>query len=159
MAILLGGWAVWYTYLPWFAGGRPNFSPAVIFVYVLYSLLAPSILLVIVWPVHAAMVRYKVRKRREITKRMEDLFTLLSASPTPFSNDVEYEQTLKEFQRLKFVDEELKSLPEWPIDSYRLRKFMGVASLPGSAGLISYVIDFLNLSSKFGDFFLRSHVR
>jgi len=140
LAVLIGFWAAGITLVPvLFVGGRPNFSVAVLRLYMAYVVLVPSILFTTVWPAHMAMKRFKQRRLQvlslEIQGLLDSLLEQVIAKPKTTA------ETIGKLDKLRELYVITTEIPEWPISLPEFKRFSGIALLPILTGSISFVID------------------
>jgi len=148
LAVLAGIWAVWYSLLPKLFGTAPNLGISVWLIYAAYIILAPVLLLLITWPVHKAMRKYKMEYKQRVCDNLETTFNTLSSAiiNAPYKNLTALTENLEQYKCLMQVLERVDAIPEWPILLANFKKFTGFASLPGIIGFVSFLFDLIDFT-------------
>lgn len=145
LAVVVGAWAVFFTFRPMLCGGYPVLDFSTISLFVLYIILAPTFLLAPVWSAHKAMEHFRDSKLSEISIELEELVisSLARLSAARLSKDAKVLQT--DLEKMKYLQDMYqfirKTTPTWPISVPTFKKFSITASLPLVLGVLSFIID------------------
>ncbi len=110
--------------------------------FIVYLLLAPTSFFIPLWSAHMAMLAYRNRLSKAISREFDDVFARLH---NPRVEDADQAELL--LKRIRQLDEErelLDRFPVWPFNASSVRKFFGLALSPLIPVATSLALDLLS---------------
>jgi len=135
-------WLLVFSYFPTFEGKEPIWSN-IFFVYIIYFMIVPALLIVPLWNAHQAMVDYKYNLLKRISNELLDIVEESKHE----DYDKELTQLSKTVERAKKLAEFYESIerqvPSWPIAVNTIRRFSLTSSFPLILGILPPVFELL----------------
>jgi hypothetical protein len=117
-----------------------------------YAILVPLLLVSLTRPVNLAMKCYKQEIVMKVSRVLQDQLKSLVVNEKgseKIDAVLNVLQKMEEHQKLHALYDHLSAMPESPIRSVNLKRFTGLAAIPGIVGFLSFFADVFTWMSFF----------